>query len=93
MTYVEAYFGSTATKPGRLQWHVSNRIPALVAKAAQQTGCESNAEYLRRAVIEALARDLGVDADELLGEQPSKAANTLTTTRRFGPSNAVEDVV
>lgn len=81
-------------KHGRIQWYAADRIPSLIAKAARATGRSSNAEYIRAAIIEALARDLDVDFEALSKEQPSKERNAIyANPGLYGAANSVEDVV
>lgn len=86
--------GFSAGKAGRLQWYAANRVPSLVARAAIAGGYSSSAHYIRSAILSALARDLGLDLDELQAEQPTKASNPFyADPTRYGASNSVEEVV
>lgn len=81
-------------RSGRLQWYAANRVPSLVARAAQAGGYSSSAHYIRTAILRAVADDLDIDFDALDAEQPSKAANPIyADPLRYGASNSVEDVV
>jgi hypothetical protein len=67
-----------------IQVEVSSRVPSLLHRAAVAAGDTSNASYIRRVLCEHLAAELGVDAAELLAEQPRPRALSQRT---------VEDVV
>jgi hypothetical protein len=54
----------------KIQFVTSARMPSLIYKACVRTGCPSNTEYIRRAVAEALARDLGVPLEEITADLP-----------------------
>ena len=79
----------------RIASHVA-RVPNLVYKAAKQADMASNAEYVRIAVCERLARDLGLDLDTLLAEQPPtrRDINTFAQSRKTltGAGNTYEEV-
>lgn len=69
-SYASVAFG--LGEASRLQWQWAARMPNLVAQAARKGGYESNAHYIRSAVIAALVRDLDLDPEELDAEQPGK---------------------
>lgn len=48
----------------------SEDLPLKIWKAAKRTGAPSVSAYIRNAVIDALARDLEEDAEELRARQP-----------------------
>lgn len=93
--------------PGRakIQFTTGNWMPAMIYRACLATGVPSNAVYCQRAVSEALARDLGLDLDELIGRlppargpsahlyDPDEATMSRFKQRRIGPANTVEEVV
>lgn len=45
-------------------------MPYLIYQACLETGCISNTVYIQHALVEALARDLGLDVYELMQELP-----------------------
>lgn len=57
-------------------------------QAAERTGRKSIADYARHAVLEALARDLGYDIDEMEAEQPPTRAVRSGSAK----GNTVEEV-
>jgi hypothetical protein len=64
----------------KVQFQTFAEMPYLITQAAQAVGLRSNTEYIQRAVCEALARDLGLDLEELLSRLPvsrGKAAGFL----------------
>lgn len=78
-------------------------LPNLVYRACVATGIPSNTAYMRNAVCEALARDLGLDLQSLLDAQPvpRTASKQLRVSirehqsggvARIGPTNSVEEV-
>jgi hypothetical protein len=78
-------------KHGRLQWYTADKVPSLVAKAAQENGYSSSAHYIRTAIIRALERDLGIDFASLDSEQPSKASNSIyADPTRYSASGSSE---
>lgn len=54
-----------------LHVQTSSEIPSLITKARDILDIPSQAAYVRLAVIERLARDLGVDVGEMLARQPN----------------------
>lgn len=64
--------GTTDTQ---VQIQCSKNLPVMVYRARQVSGHASNASYIREAIIQAIARDLGVSAEELLAEQPKPYVN------------------
>lgn len=90
----------------KIQFLAPARMPSLVYKACLATGMVSNTVYIQHAVCEALARDLGMDLQELLDDLPipRTAANTLRDPTkgvaadqsggvvRIGPGNTIEEV-
>jgi hypothetical protein len=78
----------------KIQFLTSARMPSLIYRASVSTGLSSNTEYLQRAVCAAVARDLGLDLDELLSEQPPKRgrAGEFRDHKMPGPANTVEMV-
>lgn len=53
-----------------VHFQTSANLPSLIYKARQMREISSNAGYMRRAIIEALSRDLGLSYEELLDIQP-----------------------
>lgn len=53
-----------------ITFRTSNAMPHLVYQACLATKTVSNTAYYQRAVAEALARDLGLDLDDLLAALP-----------------------
>lgn len=58
------------TNRTKVQFTTSAATPHLIYKACLATGTVSNTVYIQRAVAEALARDLGLDLQELLDDLP-----------------------
>lgn len=54
----------------KIQFVTHASVPSLIFRAAQAVGLPSNTAYIQRAVCEALARDLGLDLDDLIDLQP-----------------------
>lgn len=61
----------------KIQFVTSARMPSLIYKAVQAGDKVSNTQYIQHAVCEALARDLGLDLDTLLGELPPPAGPAM----------------
>lgn len=75
---MSAHFGKGPwDRHGRIQWLTANRIPVLVAKAAQQGGYSSSSHYVRTVILRALEADLGIDFEALQAEEPTKASNKI----------------
>lgn len=54
----------------KVQFVTSAQMPMLVYEACLATGTVSNTVYYQHAVCEALARDLGLDYDDLVANLP-----------------------
>ena len=54
----------------KIQFTSSAAMPHLIYRACLATGTVSNTVYCQRALAEALARDLGIDIDEILADLP-----------------------
>lgn len=54
----------------KVQFTTSAEMPFLVYEACKKIGCPSNTVYYQWATCAALARDLGLDHDELLANLP-----------------------
>lgn len=54
----------------KIQFTTSAEMPSLVYQACLKTGAVSNTVYIQHAVIDALARDLDLDPDELRSHLP-----------------------
>jgi hypothetical protein len=81
--------------PAKVQFVCSAETPHLVYQACLETGIVSNTAYIQRAVSAALARDLGLDYDELLANHPPNrgpSKHVYARTVRTGPANTVEEV-
>lgn len=83
----------------KIQFITSAEMPSLIYKAVCATGTVSNTVYIQHAVCEALARDLGLDLDDLIARLPpprGKAAHPFGPDRqpavRPGPANTFEEV-
>lgn len=78
----------------KIQFLASARIPSLIYRASVLTGAKSNTVYIQRAICAALARDLDLDEDELLAEQPPSRGRQgeFTDHRVTGPGNTIESV-
>lgn len=82
----------------KMQFITSARMPHLVYRAAIKTGKPSNTVYIQHVLCEALARDLGLDLDELLDELPPPQGPTKSQVhaihrrRLTGPAGAVQEV-
>lgn len=78
----------------KIQFLTSAEMPSLVHKACKVTGMPSNTVYVQHAVAAALARDLGLDYDELIAKlPPSRSANgKFNGHRNIGPANTNESV-
>jgi hypothetical protein len=78
----------------KVQFLASARIPSLLYRASVATGLPSNTVYVQRAVCEALARDLDLDLDELIAEQPPSRGRQgeFRDHRLTGPGNTIESV-
>lgn len=65
----------------------SARMPSLIYKAAAATGKASNTVYIQHALAQAIARDLGIDVEEILNELPSPKAQAAVLQERtfLGP--------
>jgi hypothetical protein len=78
----------------KIQFLASANLPSLIYKMSVARGMSSNTEYIQRAVCEALARDMGIDPEVLMLEQPPKRgrAGEFRDHLRTGPANTVEEV-
>lgn len=90
----------------KVQFTTGAWMPHMIYQACVQTNVISNTVYCQRALCEALARDLGLDLDELLARLPAprgKARNRWDRNERgqalhmlprvaIGPANTVEEV-
>jgi hypothetical protein len=91
----------------KVQFTTSADMPMQVYDACLKTGCPSNTVYYQYAVCAALARDLGLDYDELVANLPPPRgpANHLFNpsdenhplsrfwkSTAIGPANTVEEV-
>lgn len=54
----------------KVQFTTSAAMPALIHRACLATGVVSNTVYCQYALCEALARDLGIDVEELKAKLP-----------------------
>lgn len=54
----------------KIQFVTAAEMPSLIRKAANKTGEPSSTTYIQRALCRALARDLGLDYEVLIGKQP-----------------------
>ena len=54
----------------KIQFTTSLTMPHLIYKACLITGTVSNTVYCQHALVEALSRDLGIPAEDLLAELP-----------------------
>ena len=80
---------------GKIQFATSASMPFNIYQACLKTGIASGTVYVQRAVCEALARDLGLDLDDLLAElpRPRTSANTLLKPKiTIGPGQTTEEV-
>jgi hypothetical protein len=55
----------------KIQFIAPARFPSLIYKACLATDTVSNTRYIQEAVVTRLARDLGIDEQELLDELPT----------------------
>lgn len=55
----------------KVQFTTAARHPYLIYQACLATGTVSNTVYCQHALVDALARDLGVDRDDLIAELPT----------------------
>lgn len=82
----------------KIQFTTAAWMPSRIYQACQATGIISGTVYCQRAVCEALARDLGLDLDELLASLPvARGPSAHLGFRRnlpsmVGPANTVEEV-
>lgn len=65
-------------RQAKIHFVTSARMPNLIFKAAGLTDKCSNTVYIQHALCDALARDLGIDVDELLAELPTPRTNSRT---------------
>lgn len=54
----------------KVQFVTYAEMPSQIYEAARATGCVSNTVYIQHVLVEALARDLGLDQAELLARLP-----------------------
>lgn len=54
----------------KIQFVTSAAMPSQIRQAAIATGKPSNTVYIQHALVDALARDLGLDKDALLADLP-----------------------
>lgn len=83
---LDAQYGPPRAK---VQFVTFAAMPSMIYEACVKTGITSNTVYIQRAVCEALARDLGMDVEDLYGMLPSALGNAKRL--RHGPRLA-EDV-
>ena len=62
----------------KIHFVTSVRMPMLINRAARATGKCSNTQYIQHALVEALARDLELDVDDLYAELPPPKAQAAT---------------
>lgn len=74
----------------KIQFVTFTAMPSLIYKACVATGVVSNTRYVQEAVNEKLARDLGLDLDELTAMLPTPKgpAKFLTDGTRHVPTKA-----
>lgn len=60
----------------------SARMPSLIYRAAAATGKPSNTVYIQHALAEAIARDLGINVEEILNELPEPRAQAAVLSER-----------
>jgi hypothetical protein len=72
--------------PGRsvLSFMTSAEMPHLIYKARQITGHTSNTDYIRKAVCEALARDLGTPVERFTMNLPPSRPKTHGGVKQAG---------
>lgn len=74
----------------KIQFITSSEMPLLIFRAAQRTGKVSNTHYIQHAVCEALARDLDIPLERLIGNLPTPRGKAAVP---FGAGQApVEEV-
>jgi hypothetical protein len=63
----------SVTYPGRakVQFTTSAQMPHLIYQACLRTGVCSNTVYIQHAVVDALARDLGLDREQMIESLPT----------------------
>jgi hypothetical protein len=81
----------------KVQFITFAQMPALIYKACLATGKVSNTQYIQHAVCEALARDLDIPLEDLIGQLPKPrgmAGVVLGPDRKPVPvpSRTVEEV-
>ena len=85
----------------KIQFTTSAAMPSLIYRACLATGVVSNTVYCQRALVAALARDLGIEEAELLADLPTprgpaghlyQREGHPTYGVRIGPANTVEAV-
>lgn len=54
----------------KVQFTTSARMPYLIYRACLATDTPSNTVYIQHALVEALARDLGIDQADLVADLP-----------------------
>lgn len=54
----------------KIQFVAPPNFPSLIFKACEETDTPSNTRYIQMAVVDALARDLGMDRDALIASLP-----------------------
>jgi hypothetical protein len=59
----------------KIQFVTDNAMPHLIYQACLATNVVSNTRYIQEAVCTALARDLGLDLDDLLAALPEPRGN------------------
>lgn len=72
----------------KIQFITYAAMPSQIFRAAKATGKVSNTQYIQHAVCEALARDLGLDLQDLLDTLPppkGRAAFLQDGTRHSHP--------
>jgi len=91
----------------KVQFTTSAEMPMLVYRACLETGVPSNTVYYQLATCAALARDLGVDFDDLVAALPAPRGpsghlydptvpnhplSRFWRSVAIGPANTVEEV-
>lgn len=80
----------------KIQFVCSAATPRLIYLACLATDTISNTAYIQQAVSAALARDLGLDYDDLIAAHPPHRGNAKHRYPRgpnlIGPANTVEEV-
>lgn len=64
----------------KIQFITSAEMPNLIYRACQETGTVSNTVYVQHAVADALARDLGIDREQIIAKLPPPKGRAATLT-------------